>query len=395
MKTLLLLAALLFVPVLAVGQTDSLENQIINYAPSKSEIISKGRRLLLDSFIADDLDKVEEVKNYLLKEVEDENYLVLYPGEHWLLLYWTEEFDELLNSLKAVDENIYAEMYQKIQPSQDMMFSHLQGKSVAWKTKLQYKIDNASLGKEEKDFLRLNLEWLLSDESEPEYLEKLNQRADVFLAAYPESEYEGFVRQELRYKYTPSDWGLGMEFFGGYGLFSGELSDAFTNPIAIGLSIDGEYKKFTLNLRMALLPGKTAEELSNRRGDVWAKDEPTNGALGEMTLGYALLETGKIKFSPFAGIGIAEITAPEEDLEENPGLERLAVGSDVAYSLGANLDFKLGWKTGEIVKNEKTYYFIRLRYAYVMPQFSGYPQGNMHTFSIGLGGIFRGVKREL
>ena len=168
MKTLLLLAALLFVPVLAVGQTDSLENQIINYAPSKSEIISKGRRLLLDSFIADDLDKVEEVKNYLLKEVEDENYLVLYPGEHWLLLYWTEEFDELLNSLKAVDENIYAEMYQKIQPSQDMMFSHLQGKSVPWKTKLQYKIDNARLGKEEKDFLGLNLEWLLCDESEPE-----------------------------------------------------------------------------------------------------------------------------------------------------------------------------------------------------------------------------------
>ena len=146
---------------------------------------------------------------------------------------------------------------------------------------------------------------------------------------------------------------------------------------------------------MALLAGKTAAEISNKRGDVWEKDKATNGALGEVSLGYALLESDKIKFSPFVGIGVAEITAPENDLKENPALEHLAVGSDVAYSLGGNLDFKLGWKTGEIVENNKTYWYLRLRYAYVMPQFSGQIQGNMHTLSIGLGGIFRNLKREL
>lgn len=394
-KTCLLLSALFLLPVLAVGQTDSLEQQILDYAPSKSEIISKGRRLILDSFMADDLDKVEEVKDYLLREVEDENYMALYPAEHWLLLYWTEEFEELLPLLQGVDENFYGNLYQKIQPSQDRMFAHIHGKSVAWKTKLEWKISKASLEQEEKDFLQLNLEWLLSDESQADYLDKLNRRADLFLAAYPESEYEGFVRQELRYKYVPSDWGLGMEFFAGYGLFNGELADSFTNPVVIGFGFDGEYRKFTLNLRMALLPGKTAKELSNRRGDIWQKGEPTNGALGEITLGYAILESDKIKFSPFAGIGVAEITAPENDLKENPGLERLAVGSDVAYSLGGNLDFKLGWNTGEIVENKSSYWYLRFRYAYVMPQFSGDPQGNMHTFSLGLGAVFRKLKREL
>lgn len=208
MKNAFVLAALLFFPLLTVGQTDPIEKEVLNYSASKSDIISKGRRLLLDSFIADDLDKVEEVKNYLLDEVEDENYTVLYAAEHWLLLYWTEEFGELLNLLENFDQSYYEELAHKINPAQDMMFANLQGKSVVWKDKLEWKINNAALEEEEKDFLRLNLAWLLDSETEPDYLEKLNQRADEFLAAYPGTEYEDFVRQELRYKYVPTNWGF-------------------------------------------------------------------------------------------------------------------------------------------------------------------------------------------
>ena len=52
-------------------------------------------------------------------------------------------------------------------------------------------------------------------------------------------------------------------------------------------------------------------------------------------------------------------------------------------------------ETGELVENKKTYWFLRLRYAYVMPQFLGNPGGNLHTLSLGFGAVFRNLKREL
>ncbi|MDD4756584.1 MAG: hypothetical protein PHG29_10945, partial [Prolixibacteraceae bacterium] len=59
------------------SQVDSIESQILNYEDSKSTIISKGRKLLLDKFVEEDLKKVREIKDYLVK-TEDENYIALY-----------------------------------------------------------------------------------------------------------------------------------------------------------------------------------------------------------------------------------------------------------------------------------------------------------------------------
>ena len=136
-------------------------------------------------------------------------------------------------------------------------------------------------------------------------------------------------------------------------------------------------------------------DISNEQGMLWKKEEAALTFIGEAALGYTVLETDRIKLSPFGGIGVTEISAPEDDLNTNPDLEHLIVGPDVTYSLGATLDYKLGLETGELVENKKTYWFLRLRYAYVMPQFLGNPGGNLHTLSLGFGAVFRNLKREL
>lgn len=178
-------------------------------------------------------------------------------------------------------------------------------------------------------------------------------------------------------------------------MFTAELGNSFADPFAFGVGLDLEYKELSLFTRITALGGETTEEISNRQGMVWEKGKPANTFHGELSLGYALLDNEKFKISPFVGVGVSEINAPEDDLKENPDLEHLALGSDVAYSFGANMDFKLGWKTGEIVENDKTYWYLRIRYGYVMPQFSGSIQGNMHIINIGLGGVIHGIKREL
>ena len=76
----------------AFSQIDSTERQILNHDDSKSVIISKGRSLLLDKFLENDMDKVKEIKDYLIERGEDENYIALYPAEYWFILYWTNEY---------------------------------------------------------------------------------------------------------------------------------------------------------------------------------------------------------------------------------------------------------------------------------------------------------------
>ena len=51
------------------SQVDSIKSQILDYEDSKSTIISKGRKLLLDKFIEGDLMKVKEIKDYLINRI--------------------------------------------------------------------------------------------------------------------------------------------------------------------------------------------------------------------------------------------------------------------------------------------------------------------------------------
>jgi hypothetical protein len=117
----------------------------------------------------------------------------------------------------------------------------------------------------------------------------------------------------------------------------------------------------------------------------------------EASLGYAVLENDKIKLSPFAGIGLASIGPVPIDIEERPELEVLEVGYSTSYTLGLNLNIKLGWETAPYLtmREDKSYWFLRLRYGYTLPQFNNFPMhgGNVHQLTIGIGGMYRGMKR--
>ena len=84
----------------AIGQADSIENEIFNYKNSKPEIISKGRRLLIEKLELEDLLKIKEIKDYLVKNIDDYQCHSFDINEYWLILYWTQEFDELLDNIE-------------------------------------------------------------------------------------------------------------------------------------------------------------------------------------------------------------------------------------------------------------------------------------------------------
>ena len=392
----LLFFILTFTTTFALGQSNDIESQILKYEDSKSIIISKGRSLLADKFLENDIEKVKEIRKYLAEEAEDENYIALYPVENWLILYWTREYEELLNDI-ILFEPIRIDYYQtKISPNRDALGLILQQRHIEIADTIRNQMKNANLSPEHEDFLLLNFEYLIADvRMNTSVLDTLNNRADEFLTEYPNSEYNDFTRKYIRYKIVPRNWGFTFEFFSGYSFYTGTLNDNYTNNIPIGIAFDIYYKRFELYLRNYIGFNKTKKDFNYSLG-TYERGSRTMVFLPEASFGYAVIDDDRFKISPFIGIGAMDISPPMEKTTDIPELKEVSLKFTTTYMLGFNFDIKLIKKHSTF--NPKTEYpFLRIRYAYSMPRFEKKYDGitgNMHYITIGWGGLWRGTKRE-
>lgn len=382
---------------LVYSQNEDIENQILKYEDSKSTIISKGRKLLTDKFLENDIEKVGEIREYLVESVEDENYITLYPIENWLILYWTEEYDKLLDDMNSFDSIRIIGYQNKIRPNEDMLALKLEERSIEFSDIIKNQIRVSKLSLEQKTFLLLGFESLIIDIRTDAYaLDTLNNQADVFLKEYPNSEYNDFTRKHIRYKLVPKNWGMAFEFFSGYSFYTGTLHENYSNNIPIGVAFDICYKKFELYLRDYIGFNKTKKDFNYSLG-VFEKGSRTMVFLPEASLGYAVLDNNRFKISPFVGIGAMDISPTSKATEDTPELKEISLEFTTTYMLGFNFDVKFGAKKVPTFSPKTNYGFLRVRYAYNIPRFNKKYDGmtgNMHYITIGFGGFSRGIKRE-
>ena len=396
MKRVNLAILLVFLPVMLFAQDKDLEREIMEYSGNQSQLIPKGRKLLMDKFLEGDIEKVKRLKDYLLKEAQNEDYVALYPGEQWMIMYWTGEHEQLKEAILQFTPEPPETYQRKIFPEEDLLYTKLLERSWENLPMLEDKILNSHLELQAVDFLLLHLNFMVSGEPLMKLSpDNVNSMATLYLETYPDSPYETFIRTNIRYKYEPSKWGIGIEFFSGFGMFTGELSEMYHNHGVLGVGFDIEYHKFTLYLRNYIGFANTKQD-REIAGVLWTKGSPAQMFFPDASLGYAVVENDKIKISPFAGVGGASIGPGSLELEERPELEALEVGFSPSYTLGLNLNIKMGWDTSIISMNDdKSYWFIRIRYGYTMPQFGNYSlhNGNVHQLTIGMGGLYRRMKR--
>jgi hypothetical protein len=372
------------------SQVDSTERQILNYDDSKSVIISKGRSLLLDKFLENDMDKVREIKNYLIEKGEDEDYIALYPTEYWFILYWTKEYEELSNSIIAFDSIKIESYYTRIRPYQDLLNTKLKSKSIENVSIIINQIQSSDIPIEKKKFLQINFESLIMKNET--YQDTLNIQADNFLKTYPETEYQEFIKRQIKFKLVPKNWGLAFEFFSGYGILTGVLKDNFTNNIPLGVAFDICYKRFELYLRDYIGFNKTKVDLDYSTG-TYNKGSSAMVFLPEASFGYAALDRDRFKLAPFVGIGGINICPPLGRTDKIPELNEVSV-SAFTYNFGANFDLKFG-KKGYTFRPKTSYGFLRIRYAYCLAvKRNEGVLGSTHYITIGIGGFSRGLKRE-
>lgn len=411
MKKFIFLTLIIFFAFTSYAQQDSLQQQIMNYADTNAQFIAKGRGLLTEKFKEGDYEKVKEIKDYLLQNIHNENYIIFYPMEYWYILYWTQEYNELLTSFSQTDlqNNIFFKekgnhyhndllISKKIPPPEDLLISKLYQRSKDSILVLDSFIENSSLGQEYKDILKLRLQYLTSRRNPTATTQdSLNSSATKFLKSYPQSSFAPFVQRYIRYEFVHSKWGFTFEFFSGYGVLNKELESYFTNPVPIGIDFDIYYQKVALFLRDYIGFSKTKLDIPYTNG-TWKKGSQVRVFLPEASLGYVALDNKIFKVTPFAGISGTDFSPTEYDIQNDHNLRKAEIEFTTTYTAGLNVDIKMGKTNSNMVSfREESYWFLRIRYGYNWPQFKNkYNRfdGTMQYITIGVGGFGRAIKRK-
>lgn len=346
---------------------------------SKKEKIEKGRAYLLEKFLERDYDKVTEIKDYLL-ELEDENYVAIAPIELWHVLFWTKEFDALTADLRQMDSARVESFSNKVKPQKDALGEQLYRRCVEDEHLLRFGLQEAQLPPEDDDFLTLFLDWDLKPYS-PENQKQWNEKSDKFLADYPNSDYEWFVRHIIRVKMETEKWVWGFNIGLGSGVFTQDLNEWMRGAIGGCAAIEASYKRVRFAAYMDGMDIKLRENPSEKGdGSIIAFN---------VSAGYDLVGTRRISLTPFAAVGVGKVSSKVLGLI--PELVPLTEWR-MNYEVGADFDFRFS----EFKTEGPLPLYIRLRYWYDLPSMGRIgPElsGGCHCFLLGIGISIAGEKR--
>lgn len=374
MKRIIIIITLLFAT--AFSAFAQIEDEI---QQSKKEKIEKGRAYLLEKFLERDYDKVTEIKDYLLG-LEDENYVAIAPIELWHVLFWTKEFDALTADLRQMDSARVESFSNKVKPQKDALGEQLYRRCVEDEHLLRFGLQEAQLPPEDNDFLTLFLDWDLKPYS-PENQKQWNDKSDKFLADYPNSDYEWFVRHFIRVKVETEDWVWGFNCGVGSGVFTQDLNEWMTASIGGCAAIEASFKRIRFAFYMD-------------GGDIKLRENPSEKGDGSIiafnvSVGYDLVGTRRISLTPFAAVGVGQVSS--KILGSIPELVPLTEWR-LNYEVGADFDFRFSqFKTEGPLP-----LYIRLRYWYDLPSMGRIgPElsGGCHCFLLGIGISIAGEKR--
>ncbi|MBP5667803.1 MAG: hypothetical protein J6X32_06615 [Salinivirgaceae bacterium] len=301
------LIIILFTALLAESvnaQTDSATMKRLGLLDdSKAELIIKCRRHIADAVINGDRQKVAELYEYALT-LEDDRYVPLMPNEKWILSVYVYDFKNFTQDAVAFDSVADSKLVGKSMFN-DNMYSVIY-RNVAQNPDLNAAIESSSdLNQMEKDFVRL---YLTKVNTQPVDQKEINKKCDVFLKQHPDSPFEYFIRNYIRYVYVKDfekfqlDMGLGM----GTAVLAGGITDwfqsgrwGFDSDIAIGL------KNYEFQIRVSAMIIRSRKDV-DFDDVVWEKGKGDIGQI-QFNIGRYMPLTDKWVAIPRVGVGFTVI----------------------------------------------------------------------------------------
>lgn len=365
--------------------------------PSKTSRARQGRELMME-WVAEgryaaanrELAKVDSVLQYSSIQAITgfERYLVQILAQDWNRAYQTMVAWDSLQ--KAAREGIEISRSDGLGKALNQAFF----KEVeTLKSRIMLEIQDP----EQKEFFLLLMEDLANPNPSQEIQQAINQRATDFMQHYPKSPLVDFVRKYVRFQMKESKWGLGFDFFLGFGQGSQDLGSYYNNHFSLGHGFEAQYRRIAFFGRNYLGFG-TTRKASTIDGKRWEKGKSYAVFLPELSAGYYLLHHKNFRLCAFAGIASLDLGPPEGEVQKNEELKTFQKSFTMASIWGFHLDVPIAKASNMVSRRERSYWFLRIRYSAADPRFEKFyvhGQGSMQTFTLSFGGIGWPIRREL
>jgi hypothetical protein len=215
-------------------------------------------------------------------------------------------------------------------------------------------------------------------------------QAELFVAKYPESEFNEFINEFILYENIVNNWGWGLDFNLGSVIPTGEISE-YVKPAYF--YVDLGFRIYYKNAFLNVMGGITSSGLRNNifHDTIWSKG--LTMLTGDLTLGYCFDITKRFNISPLVGLrGIVNL-GPDFNGKES----RFSVRNPFTFGM----EFSIGGMSGgqkyisPYYSNGKNRDGISLRLMYQNPSYEQtIPElkGGLLTATLGLNIAFFKVK---
>lgn len=383
-----LLLAMLFIRGQTVN-TPQINNESVK---EMEQAIDAGRNVVVNGFMANDTTGVNIIIDHLVNRVQDSLHLAFFPDELVLYNYWLGNYDTLKRFILKLDSNYIEKSLKKKLPRNwwkdfDKMVYVLQER----RPLVQQQIARAGVSTEDKRFLMLNFDQLLSwSYHKYEKTDSLNGWASTFLKDYPSSTYAAYIKRNVGVELkTSKHWSFSSECYAGVSAFSGRLSGIFYPTVLSGIKFDFRYNRLLLQLNDCLGLGNNSDSVVSGEKK-WQKNTGSFMMCPAIAGGAYFIDRKKVKVCAFAGISSMYVV-PITKWGGDYGFD---FTSTPVYGLSTEFFRHVDERTNDWVNPDDiylrvTYTFYQCRFDRKYPGYSGY----MHAVTIGYVMFHRPIRR--
>lgn len=234
------------------------------------------------------------------------------------------------------------------------------------------------------------------DEILKRFQQQCNSRVENFIASteygakttvvnYWKGQIETELDKETRIEYPPftiSDWGFGFSFDLGYGILTGSGKNYFSNPGLMAFDFDIQYKSTILFLR-GLIGFNSVKQDFLYEDKQWTKGLNSGTAIGDLSVGYPLINSNRFIVTPYAGIGIFEFAVREKSEEYKKHhftKATVTFGINCDYIFNKKIDF-----FDDFFSMGKSHWMVRTRLTAAPFNFDNGIEGWSFNLTVGLG----------
>lgn len=329
MKDKLLLAVFILLFSFANAQ---IGDEIKTYVDSTELIINNGRKMLVNTISANNIEKSEKIYDYVSLESKKSNYQAFHYSEELALNTLFQDWEKWLGCALNYNQSKQWVLYPNMMDILPLLYQEIDNR----KNSIELSVATSTLSEDEIDLIMLYLHLIETGEVDKEY----NELLKAFRKNYPTSKYNGFLKNYMPAIQRNTSWAFALG--ASYISHHKKDQDLFKPNFGYTLSLDFNVGHLFTSVYWthANLHTKIAfNDSTEQHIFSFEENEKFTYFEGGIIAGYSIINNKRFHLAPYVTISGTSIKSNRFEQEDDK-LE-LKVYNSFTPGLGIHSEFKL------------------------------------------------------